>query len=297
MISEDFGVGPSTNHGSSFDRLPPPGNPVEYFEISDGEDGKNETTVPRLDISADEDEQQAKSMQRYRMKPPTDQRKILALFQPWSEGLLTLDFRIDDGFTPVGLQFLSACVIGWHEDVKEIHIYTDGSYDRRHDVSSFAFAVFGWNADIDDKHYFLGWSGSIVCTDTEGRNYLGAQTHSAGDGEVSALLWAILWILQSPIWCPHTLHFDSMVARFTASGDWQFDEANLHKKKLKEVAQMAEAVSPGMIQFSHVKAHSNHPCNNLIDGFARQTIAHGHNEKAVTPDWRPLLKQESHQLS
>ena len=216
LISEDFGVGPSTNHGSSFDRLPPPGNPVEYFEISNGEDGKNETTVPRLDISDDEDEQQAKSMQRYRMKPPTDQHKILALFQPWSEGLLTLDFRIDDGFTPVGLQFLSACVIGWHEDVKEIHIYTDGSYDRRHDVSSFAFAVFGWNADIDDKHYFLGWSGSIVCTDTEGRNYLGAQTHSAGDGEVSALLWAILWILQSPIWCPHTLHFDSMVARFTA---------------------------------------------------------------------------------
>lgn len=35
LISEDFGVGPSTNHGSSFDRLPPPGNPVEYFEISE----------------------------------------------------------------------------------------------------------------------------------------------------------------------------------------------------------------------------------------------------------------------
>ena len=59
------------------------------------------------------------------------------------------------------------------------------------------------------------------------------------------------------------LHFDSLVAGYTAKGEWRFDTEHLHKRKLRELAQAAEAIRPGMLQFHHVKAHSGQPCNEL----------------------------------
>ena len=285
---------------SRFDRLPPPGNTVEFFDItadSTDEENHNETVIDLTTGEGTEDTDMEGQQENFRFKPPVDQQKVLAVFQPWPEGVLTFDIRIDDSFTPVALQFLSECVIGWHKEIREVHIYTDGSFDRRQDVSSYAFAVFGWDPASTTKHFFLGWTGGIVTTDSLDKTFLGATRHSAGDGEVSAISWALLWILQSPFWCEYYVHFDSTVAGYTASGEWQFEEGNLHKQKMREVAQLVESMRPGLVHFSHVKAHSNQPCNDLVDGFARQRIAQGQPTTASTPDWRPLFLKESHQLS
>ena len=287
-------------HISKFDRLPPPGNTVEFFDITEDPMEEEPSNVTEIDLttgSGDEGTESHRQQETFRIKPPEDQQKILAVFRPWPERFLTFDIRIDDSFTPVALQFLSDCVIGWHEEIQEIHIYTDGSFDRRQDVSSYAFAVYGWSPSSTDKHFFLGWSGGIVTTDSSDKTYIGATSHSAGDGEVSAISWALLWILQSPYWCEYFLHFDSTVAGYTASGDWQYDDGNLHKQKMREVAQLVESMRPGMVHFSHVKAHSNHPCNDMVDGFARQKIEQGQNTGVCTPDWRPLFLKESLQLS
>ena len=207
-------------HISKFDRLPPPGNTVEFYDITEDPMEEEPSNVTEIDLTTGSGDE-----------PPGDQQKILAVFRPWPERFLTFDIRIDDSFTPVALQFLSDCVIGWHEEIQEIHIYTDGSFDRRQDVSSYAFAVYGWSPSSTDKHFFLGWSGGIVTTDSSDKTYIGATSHSAGDGEVSAIPWALLWILQSPYWCEYYIHFDSTVAGYTASGDWQYDDGNLHKSK------------------------------------------------------------------
>ncbi len=274
----------------SFSRLPPPGNPhndspegrkiVEYFDISDGEEvqGDTEETVCSMTTTADKDE-------------------IWRLFQPWSENALGLDIEIDESFSAVALQFLSNSVVGWDDDIEEVHIYTDGSYHRGIEVASFAFAVFGWANQTDHKHYFVGWRGGFVELATDSRQYVGASHHSAGEGEVSGLIWALMWILQSSHWRPVHIHFDSKTAGFTATGDWNFEQSSLQKRKLREVAQAVEAIRPGMVHFHHVKAHSRHPCNDLVDGFAKQIIGRGDRSNDTLTDWRPLFEGGSQTLS
>ena len=273
---------------------------MELYDIAvdSSEEGDRDDDVIDLTIGNEaEDPETGGQHDTFRIQPPRDQQLVMAVLQPWPDDFLTFDIRIDDNFTPVALQFLSDCVIGWHAEIQEVHIYTDGSFDRRQDVSSYAFAIFGWNPTSTTKHFFLGWSGGIVTTDSSDKTFLGATRHSAGDGEVSAISWALLWILQSPYWCEYFVHFDSTVAGYTASGDWQFEEGNLHKQKMREIAQLVEAMRPGLVHFSHVKAHSNHPCNDLVDGFARQKIDQGHQIRQCSPDWRPLFLEDSSQLS
>ena len=119
-------------HISKFDRLPPPGNTVEFYDITEDPMEEEPSNVTEIDLttgSGDEGTESHRQQETFRIKPPGDQQKILAVFRPWPERFLTFDIRIDDSFTPVALQFLSDCVIGWHEEIQEIHIYTDGSFD------------------------------------------------------------------------------------------------------------------------------------------------------------------------
>ena len=274
----------------SFSRLPPPGNThsgssddekqVEYFEISDHEETQGGTDPVTC-----------------RMHTDVDKGALWKIFQPWHENALEWDLEIDDNFTAVSLQFLSNCVVGWDDDIEEVHVYTDGSYHRHNEVASFAFAIFGWTGKADYKHYFVGWTGGFVELSKDSRQFVGASHHSAGEGEVSGLISALMWILQSRHWRPVHIHFDSTTAGFTATGDWNFDQGSLQKKKLRELAQAVEAIRPGMVHFHHVKAHSRHPCNDLVDGFAKQVIDKGDRVKGKTPDWRPIFDEESQTLS
>ena len=274
----------------SFSRLPPPGNThsdssgeekkVEFYEISDNEEiqeGHGETTCS--------------------MHTDIGKGDLWKLFQPWNEDVLELGLDIDDSFTAVSLQFLSKCVVGWDDDIAEVHIYTDGSFHRGYEVASFALAIFGWNGDVDYKHYFAGWSGGLVELSQDNRQFVGASRQSAGEGEVSGLLWALMWVLQSRHWKPIHLHFDSTSAGFTATGDWNFEQGSLQKRKLRELAQAVEAMRPGMVHYHHVRAHSCHPCNDLVDGFAKQIIAKGVRSRGQLPDWRPIFEKDSQALS
>ena len=274
----------------SFSRLSPPGNThsdssggekqVEYFEISDNEETQEvseETTC--------------------RMHTDIDKGDLWKLFQPWNEDALELGLDIDDSFSAVSLQFLSNCVVGWDDDIEEVHIYTDGSFHRGYEVASFAFAIFGWNGEAKYKHYFVGWRGGLVELTQDCRQFVGASHQSAGEGEVSGLLWTLMWVLQSKCWKPIHLHFDSITAGFTATGDWNFDQGSLQKRKLRELAQAVEEMRPGMVHFHHVRAHSCHPCNDLVDGFAKQIIAKGVRFRGHPPDWRPIFEKDSQVLS
>ena len=289
---------------SNFDRLPPPGNTpeersgrvIEVFDIGD-EDDEGNSVMEVYDIGDEDEEYEGDAMRSFSMRPLEDRKDIFRLFQEWPEQTMSREIHIDENLSPISLQFLSDCVIGWDDEIKELHIYTDGSYSRNYEVASFAFAVFGWSNISKDKNYFIGWYGGIVSLDAEDPNYVGAHIHSAGDGETSALTWTMIWILQSSQWIKTVIHFDSTTAGFAASGDWHFDEKNNHKKRLRELVQLAEVVRPDMIVFQHVKAHSSHPCNDLVDGLAKQTIGNGRNPNKDLPDWRPLFSEGTNQLT
>ena len=273
---------------SSFERLPPPGNP---------NDKERERVIEVFDIGDEEDETGVDTGRSISMIPMEESKEILSLFQPWPANAISYEINIDDNLSPISLQFLSDCIIGWDDDITEVHVYTDGSYNRTQEVASYALAIFGWSNFSEDKNYFIGWHGGIVSLDEEDPNYVGAQRHSAGDGETSALSWTLLWILQAKQWIKTFIHFDATTAGFAASGDWHFDEKNIHKKKLRELVQLAEVIRPEMISFQHVKAHSGQPCNELVDGLAKQIMATGRNLAKSFPDWRPLFSEHSIQLS
>ena len=267
----------------SFVSIPPPGNPgqasqescVEYYELSDQEEDQQDTERTTC-----------------RMTTDVKINEMWKLFQPWRKGV-SVDIVIDDN----ALQFLSGCVAGWDEDIQELHVYTDGSYQRNSDLASFAFAVFGWNRQTAHKHFFVGWTGGIVSLDPHDRNFVGANSQSANDGEASAIIWALMWILQSGHWRPCHIHFDSTTAGFTATGAWHFDQRSLIKRKMRELVQVSQEIRPGMLQFHHVKAHSGQPCNELVDGFAKQMIKEGRKNAADFPSWKPLFTEGANLLA
>ena len=78
-------------------------------------------------------------------------------------------------------------------DPQPIHVYTDGSFDGS--CSSWAFVVV---SPLSPQPCLLGWAGNRVVTDPDHPSYIGAERHSAVAGEQCALIWAIIWALQTP---------------------------------------------------------------------------------------------------
>ena len=279
----------------SLTRLAPPGNPeTDITTIEDGDDDGRGTAYFNI---SDEDEVEEPEEIECGIRTTIDTGQLWKLFQPWCEQAISLTIDIDDSFSALSLQYLSGCGAGWDEAIEEIHIYTDGSYHRHHDVASFAMAIFGWSGQCKLKHHFLGWTGGIVTTDENAKSFVGAKVQSPGDGEVSALIWALLWTLQTTHWRRVHYHFDAMTAGYTANGTWRLDETNLHKRRLRELAQAVEAVRPNMIMFHHEKAHSGQPANELVDGFAKQIIRRGERTKDWHPDWRPMFQNSDQVLT
>lgn len=150
------------------------------------------------------------------------------------------------------------------------YIYTDGSFQKKEGISAFATAVFGWShGEGQVKSTFLGWLADVVITEEEHANCVGAATHSALDAEVSALIWSHIWFLQSGCLLPTMFHFDAQVAGYGASGQWRVDEGRNNLKRLRQLVHLTQKMRMrSSTEYQHVKAHSNQPCNDLVDRLA-----------------------------
>ncbi|CAE7553939.1 RE2 [Symbiodinium sp. CCMP2456] len=80
------------------------------------------------------------------------------------------------------------------ESCDSVVIHTDGSYDG--EASSWAFHVI---ARREGRWYRVGWIGDRVQTDPRAHNFLGASSHGAIEGEMSALFWCLTWLLALPV--------------------------------------------------------------------------------------------------
>ena len=285
---------------SSLTRLAPPGTPDADKTVIDVEDDDADKEdgqgTAYFNLSDEDGEDEPKEID-CGITTTIDTGQLWKMFQPWCEQAISMTIDIDDCFSALSLQYLSGCGVGWDEAIDEIHIFTDGSFHRQHDIASYAMAIFGWSGQCQLKHHFLGWTGGLVTTDEHSKSFVGAKVQSAADGEVSALIWALMWTLQTTHWCRVHYHFDAMTAGYTANGTWRLDENNLHKRRLREVAQAVEAVRPNMIMFHHEKAHSGQPANELVDGFAKQIIRRGEKTKEWHPDWRPMFQSSDKMLT
>ena len=290
----------------SFSELSPPGNPSEWNALPapsactpERSSVEEENLSHKLDdvsfvISDDEVEPgdvQAGGFERRVHNRPGDW-DFVKLFQTWNDSPLRMQLPDDIELAPIALHLVADSFVGWSSEIEEVHIYTDGSYDPKEEVSSFAFAVFGWSGSRPkDKSFFLGWLAGVVCTDVNAPQYLSASQHSVGSAEASALMWAHNWYLQSGLTTTVFFHYGSMVVGHGASGLWQINEKNLQVKKLRSLVHLGDSLHKGQKVYEHVKAHSGCP-NNGTGGrhclrHPEQHVLHGF------PSWQPIF-QEGH---
>ena len=284
---------------NSFENLAPPGNPAPVvFDIgSDDEQTEvqhDECTV--WDIGSDEEDIQRPYGQPVSISVslPEDTTAMLRILQPWHSEALFLDFDPDCQLLPISLQFLCGCQVGITAEVERLFVFTDGSFSRSSQTSAFAFAVFGWSpSSLSEKHRFLGWYGRRTILQEDHPNFTGATKHAVDEAEASALLWALIWLLQSGLRVPCHFCFDSLNIGWGASGRWNVRQGWQQGEKLRQLAQYAEALRTGCPTiFEHVKAHSLQPGNEVVDALAYRLCCQDTSASVPeVPSWTPLFAE------
>ena len=163
-----------------------------------------------------------------------------------------------------------------------IEIFTDGSYDGHR--SYWAFAVIAcWPQGCT----LLGHARGIVALEGDDL-FIGADVHSALNGESSALFWAVAWTLQLPQQSVCFLWSDCLVAKGQCEGSYSMRAHATLGRACRAIVLAAE--SAGRLSsdsFSHVKAHRGHPYNELVDVLAK----HGGRNPTVIPPAFASLSQ------
>ena len=145
-----------------------------------------------------------------------------------------------------------------------IELYTDGSFDGT--TSTWAFAAF---AIWPQGTLFLGFARGRVSLEGE-PHFIGADQHSALNGERSALFWAVAWSLQLPDSVRCTVWSDCLVAKGQTEGSCNTVAHAVLGRACRAVSLAAEA--SGRLHtgaFEHVRAHVGHAYNELVDGLAK----------------------------
>ena len=254
--------------------LPDPGNPA----------------ILQLDTLLPEEETSKVNMQ---LQIEPEWAELWKLFKPWHFELI-IDIPREAMPVPLALQYLSGCKIGI-QNCQKLHLFTDGSFNPGAEVASFAIVIIGSNPDSTNR-YFGGWFGGILQLDATNPNYTGARQASASEAEISALVWAHLWLIQQNFQGHVDICYDSLVAGHGAAGRWKCDASWTQLCKLREVSQLYNKMKvKGTTDYLHVKAHSGQPQNELADALAKYlaTSAKAHQGDFLPKiDWRPLFHQD-----
>ena len=146
-----------------------------------------------------------------------------------------------------------------------VDVYTDGSFDG--EFSSWAFHAV---ASAGVKTQLLGWFGGGVQLDSSSLEYVGAPSHSALSGELSALFWCIGWTMQLPPAVTITVHSDCATAIGLSAG-------HMGRYTGKGIADLCRAGfqalvaigGPNRIAIRHVRSHVGHLANEVADRLAK----------------------------
>ena len=118
---------------------------------------------------------------------------------------------------------------------------------------------------IQQRPLFVGWArGTVVLPGTA--LWVGADGHSAINGERSALFWALAWSLQFGSNLPCRVFVDSLVALRQTSGVYGSAAASTFAHACRALAQAVDSLGGvSSVCFHHVRAHKGHPFNELAD--------------------------------
>ncbi|CAE7487959.1 HBS1L, partial [Symbiodinium microadriaticum] len=151
----------------------------------------------------------------------------------------------------------------------ELRIYTDGSFDGV--CSSWSFAVVAYQ---EPGQHLLGWAANRTVTDPIDPAFVGADSHSPLIGEQCAILWAVAWALQAPYSHPIRFFSDCEVALRQTTGRYGTSSVGGLARTCRCLFQALEASRPSFrADITHVKSHTGHAANELVDRLAKQVCA------------------------
>eukprot|EP00435_Cladocopium_sp_Y103_P008964 s985_g2.t1 len=149
-----------------------------------------------------------------------------------------------------------------------LHFYVDGSKIGSHVGAGIACFV-------DHAHgtFFAGCMSKAV-----------PEADQAFFGEHAAMVWSLLWAIQVSDWFYATVghfeldfvfHFDAMNTGYQTAGVWRTAAHKSRKTLMRSLAQVLQRRHhPARIRWEHVKAHSQQPCNELVDQLAKYAAMH-----------------------
>ena len=182
-----------------------------------------------------------------------------------------------------------------------LHYFTDGSAHADQNTAGWAWAAFiGHDKDtpIQDLQ-LLGWLAGPVVVDPGHPHHIGASKFSSLEGEASAMFWALVHSLSSASWC-HAIvvHFDALHVGNVMHGVYK---TNPDYPILEALRLMMHAVEnlykPEQVHCRHVKGHTSHPLNELVNTLA----AHASYDSSWTSqptelDFTALFAEDRHAL-
>ena len=204
-------------------------------------------------------------VQTLRIMSESNHAGLLQLLQPWSQPTMGTDLdgvRIHDN-TVAAIELCQH----WTTDLvlETIDIYTDGS--AKDGNASYAVAMFGNGTRAGARCFaFMGCFGGVVCSQEHELNYLGASQMVAIEAELSAIAWAALWVIAHKDMLQNAVlrfRFDAMAVGWGAAGKWAMPDSMLALK-----TRQLLILGRKRVQWSHVKGHSGHPLNELVDSVA-----------------------------
>ena len=198
------------------------------------------------------------------------------LASPW--GTLVHDVDGIEGMHPHALaawgllgraRLSQALLAGW---CRHVHVYSDGGF--REGCASWAFVVVleSWGGTF----LTAGWAAAPVCTTPDAIDafYAGAAEQTSHAGELSAIVWALAWLLGVVCEADRADHkcFEQLGVTVwydsTEAGSAVLDVG--HCAREERLLQQARALRVALgerccAQGAHVKAHSGQPWNEFAD--------------------------------
>lgn len=156
-----------------------------------------------------------------------------------------------------------------YQEIKHIHIYTDGSFFReKSPQAGWAFAVF---AESMEDTICLAVDFGVTETEPLQNGWVGAQQADSKAGEATALIRALEWALQYADLCFEAMdfHFDSQSVGYGADGFYGVDAEDVPMKIARCLTLTLRQCMKGHVGMNYVKAHAGHFHNDLVDAIAR----------------------------
>ena len=169
-----------------------------------------------------------------------------------------------------------------YDDVDSVHIYVDGSSFKNRDVphpdqAAWAFVIIvqcPHSETAMNQYYAATYSPLSTATMSKTEYHgVGELNFDSQSSEASGMIMAMCWTLQSPFQCQHVIHYDNTTIGLFAAGIQRWEAGWEHEylhSNLHSLRHLFHVIGLDVL-YEHVKAHDQHPMNEVADSLAKAT--------------------------